>query len=286
MKFQRLISLCCLLAFMTVFTPAGAQAAAPAIKYYGTVTREWTNKTINIVLQCEVPSSMQLTESEEEIYKVGYGEGFDYGYDRCKAEITESLAQEDLTPPNATQAFAQYKTDTFSILLPVTWTVGTRSSYQQSNQDLERYFADSFISSPETALMGLTPWYDPFQITQANDFSYDPSWAAFTSDEIQSALQMFSFFQQNAVDVENIAISDMDFYSLQCPQATFIIQTSTMQGPDADETIYLFVAYLLNDLGVSSALRDFYFNYLSDYPFTNEDIAQFEDILRSIHFYE
>lgn len=286
MKFQRLVSLCCLLAFTTLYAPAGAQAAAPQISYYPSVTQKWSTKTTNIVLQCEVPSSMQLTAAEEKIYKVGYGEGFDYGYDKCLTENSEKLAQQSIIPPNATQVFAQYKTDTFSILLPVSWTVGTRTSYQQSSQELERFFAECFIQSPETVLTALTPRNNPIQIIQTSSFSYDPSMATFTNDEIQSDLSLFSRLHLQNSDTGIYTISDMDFYSLQCPQATFVIQTATMENADTDQVSYLFSASLLTGASTISSFYDFYIDFIVDYQLTDKDIAQFEDILRSIHFYE
>ena len=136
-------------------------------------------------MQCEIPSSMKLTEAEKNIYRVGFGEGYDYGYETFVTGTMEQLAQEGLTPPNATQIFAQYKTDTFSILLPMTWNVGTRTSYQQNDQELERVFADYFIDYSDMVLIGSTPWGGMIHITQDKDFSYAPFMAKFTNDEIQ-----------------------------------------------------------------------------------------------------
>ena len=288
MKFQRLVSLCCLLAFTTLYAPAGAQAAAPQISYYPSVTQKWSTKTTNIVLQCEVPSSMQLTAAEEKIYKVGYGEGFDYGYERCMAENTEQLAQQNLTPPNATQAFAQYKTDTFSILLPMDWNVGTRVSYQQNDQELERLFANYFIEYPKMVLIGSTPWGSMIHITQDKDFRYYPFMAEFTNEEIQLSEYAFSKIEQQYAIGDTLVLRNMSFTSLNSSQATFLILNATMDYTDSgtDADAYLLTAYLLTNPGADPSYFDFYIDYISNYEFTEEDIAQFQDILLSIHFEE
>lgn len=286
MKLQRLLSLCCLLPLSTLCAPVSAQAAVPQIDYYKAVTKAWSRDTITTVLQCEIPSSMQLTADEKEIYRVGFGEGYDYGHETCLAEITEQLAQEGSVPPNATQVFAQYSTDTFSILLPVSWNVGTRTSYQRSDQEMERFFAESFIGSTETVLIGLTPSFYPFQITQSADFFYHPSMATFTNDEIQSAINTFSTVQQQNSDAGISHLADMDFSLLKTPQATFILQTTAMHIPDTDEVFYALVAYLLTEAGPSPSLYDLYFTYTSAYELTQEDMALLKDILLSIHFYE
>lgn len=286
MKFQRLISLCCLLAFSLPYAPVRAQAAASQIDFYPSITQAWTAQTADIVGQCKVPTSMQLTAIEERIYKVGYGEGFDYGYTKCMVENSEQLAQQSLTPSNATKVFAQYKTDTFSILLPVSWTVGTRASYRQNSQELERFFANSFIHAPETALIALTPWNSIIQIIQTNSFSYHPSMAALTNDEIQSDLSLFSKLHQQDSNTETFMLTDMNFYSLQCPQATFAIQTATMQEVATNQCSYLFSASLLTGADATLSFYDFYIDFIMDDPLTDKEIAQFEDIVRSIRFCE
>lgn len=288
MKFQRLISLCCLLAFSTLCAPVSAHAAAPKIDYYKGVTKDWSTDTIVTVMQCEIPSSMKLTEAEKDIYRVGFGEGYDYGYETFVTGTMEQLAQEGLTPPNATQIFAQYKTDTFSILLPMTWNVGTRTSYQQNDQELERIFADYFIDYSDMVLIGSTPWGGMIHITQDKDFSYAPFMAKFTNDEIQLSEYAFSKIEQQYAIGESLELKNMSFTSLNCSQATFLICNAIMDYTDSgtDADAYLLSAYLLTNPGSDPSYFDFYIDYVSDYAFTEEDIAQFQDILLSIHFEE
>lgn len=284
MKFQRLISLCCLLALTSVCAPAGAQAAAPKIDYYKAVTKEWTTDTINAALTCEIPSSMQLTDAEEKIYRVGFGEGYTYGYETCITETVEQLSEKGLTPPNATEVFAQYKTDTFSMLLPSTWYAGTRTSYQQENQELERFFTDYFIDFSDMVLIGFTPWGSRLHITQADDFCYDPSMATFTDEEVQLTIDAFSKARQQYVSDEALALTNINITSLHCPQATFLICNATIEYDDGGPDAYMLSAYLLTSTGSAASCYDFYIDYVSDYPYTEEDIAQFQDILLSIHF--
>lgn len=284
MKFRRLAALCCLLAFTTLCAPAGAQAATPKIDYYKGVTKDWSTDTITTVMQCEVPSSMKLTEAEKNIYRVGFGEGYDYGYETCLAEITEQFAQEELSPPNAAQVLAQYKTDTFSVLLPMTWYAGTRTSYQQENYELERVFADYFIDFSDMVLIGFTPWGSRLHIRQDEDFSYDPSMATFTDEEVQLTKDAFSKARQQYASNETLALTNINISSLHCPQATFLVCTATLEYADGGPDAYMLSAYLLTSTGSAAFYHDFYIDYVSDSPYTEEDIAQFQDILLSIHF--
>lgn len=283
MKLQR--ALCSLLVLHTLCAPLSAQASAPSLDDYPTVTSKWTSSTIDAVLQCEVPSSMQLTESEEAVYKVGFGEGYEYGYRKCMADIMELFSQQGFTPSSTPQDLTQYETDTFSILLPSSWTVATPSSYQHMDSLLRQYFEQTFESASqnnmEMVLAGLTPESESFQIKQVSDFSYHPSWATFTDDEIQSVEQLFSSFHEQ-FDQESTSAFDMKFHLLQCPQATFIIQTVALDFDSMDS--YALSAFPLAD--TTDLHYDLSIEYLLDSPFTDEDIAQFEDMVRSIHFYE
>lgn len=286
MKFQRLIALCCLLTFIALYPAAGAQAAAPQIDYYRGVTKAWSADTIIAVMQCEIPSSMGLTEAKKNIYRVGFGEGYDYGYEKYLAEAKEQFSQEGFTLPNASEIIAEYKTNTFSMLLPATWYVGTRTSYQQASAELEAFFADYFIDFSDMVLIALSPVGSMVQITQTEEFCYDPAMATFTDEEIALSKKALPIVLQQYAADEAIALTDVNITSLCCPQGTFLICNATLDYADTDYEAYVLNAYLLTNPDSAFSCYDFYIDYVSDYAFTAEDIAQFQDILLSIHFEE